>query len=79
MLNCFLFHMRNAAQRWFKFQNAGSSPHSRSVHAMASDGTRILVLGGYSLDARADEMSLIHVLDTSVYFPLVVSSGRLQD
>ena len=34
---------------------------------MASDGTRVFVLGGYSKGARVDEMSLIHVLDTSTY------------
>ena len=43
---------------------------------MASDGTRVFVLGGHSPDARADEISLIHVFDTSMYFPLVILSGR---
>jgi hypothetical protein len=33
---------------------------------MASDGTRVFVLGGYSLDAQA-ELSLIHVFDTSMF------------
>jgi hypothetical protein len=66
MLNRYLVHMRNAAQRWFKFQNMGSSPAGRSYHAMASDGTRVFVLGGYSAGARADEISLIHVFDTSM-------------
>ncbi|KAF8489448.1 hypothetical protein F5888DRAFT_1929890 [Russula emetica] len=50
--------------RWFKFHNVGPSPHGRSSHAMASDGTRVFVLGGYSEGARADEVSLIHVFDT---------------
>ena len=39
---------------------------------MASDGTRVFVLGGYSEGAQADEMSLIHVFDTSMHFPLVI-------
>jgi hypothetical protein len=68
--------MRNAAQRWFKFQNAGPSPHRRMGHTMASDGTRVFVLGGSSAGARVDEMSLIHVFDTSMYFRSVISSGQ---
>ena len=67
-MNRYLVHMRNAAQRWFTFHNEGTSPLRRSAHAMASDGTRIFVLGGYSRDVRADEISLIHVFDTSMYF-----------
>jgi hypothetical protein len=63
--------MRNAANRWFKFHNTGPSPHGRSAHAMASDGTRVFVLGGYSKGARADEISLIHVFDTSMYVHFV--------
>ena len=71
-----LVHMRNAAQRWFQFQNVGPSPHKRSNHTMASDGTRIFVLGGYSKGARADEISLIHVFDTSMYFRSLLLSGQ---
>ena len=41
---------------------------------MASDGTRVFVLGGYSLDAWVDELSFIHVFDTSMYFRSVISS-----
>ena len=41
---------------------------------MASDGTRVFVLGGSSNGARLDEMSLIHVFDTSMFFRSVVSS-----
>ena len=38
---------------------------------MASDGTRVFVLGGeLSPDAQVDESKLIHVLDTSMYFIL---------
>jgi hypothetical protein len=76
MLNRYLVHMRNAAQRWFKFDNVGTSPYRRSYHAMASDGTRVFVLGGYSTDARSDEISLIHVFDTSMHFRSVMSSGQ---
>ena len=48
---------------------------------MASDGTRVFVLGGLlsSADAQADETEHIHVLDTSMYFLLVISFGRPQD
>ncbi|KAN0113980.1 hypothetical protein V8E52_007129 [Russula decolorans] len=52
------------SQRWFKLHNVGPSPHRRSSHAMASDGTRVFVLGGCSKGARADEIFLIHVFDT---------------
>ena len=76
VLNCYLVHIRNAAQRWFKFHNVGPSPHARSIHAMASDGTRVFVLGGYSKGARVDEMSLIHVFDTSMYVCFVNLSGQ---
>ena len=69
-----LFHMRNAAQRWFIFQNVGPSPGGRSCHTMASDGTRIFVLGGISsTDDRADETTLIHIFDTSMYSLSIVS------
>ena len=67
MLNCYLVHTRNAALRWFKFHSVGTSPLRRSAHAMASDGTRVFVLGGYSPNARADKISLVHVFDTSMY------------
>ena len=60
--------MKNSALRWFEFQNVGPSPRGRSSHAMASDGTRVFVLGGYSGGAQADETSLIHVFDTSMCF-----------
>jgi hypothetical protein len=75
MLNRYLVHMRNAAQRWFKIQNVGQSPHRRSHHTMASDGTRVFVLGGYSKGAQSDEISSIHVFDTSMYFRFVISSA----
>jgi hypothetical protein len=76
MLNCYLVHMRNAAQRWFKFHNVGPSPNRRVLHTMASDGTRVFVLGGSSTGARSDEISLIHVFDTSRYSLSVISSGH---
>jgi hypothetical protein len=76
VLNRYIVHMRNAAQRWFKFHNVGESPHRRSYHTIASDGTRIFVLGGYSEGAQSDEVSLIHVFDTSMYFRFVISSGQ---
>jgi hypothetical protein len=66
VLNRYLVHVRIAAQRWSKFHNVGPSPHRRAYHTMASDGTRIFVLGGYSKGARADEISLIHVFDTGM-------------
>ena len=74
-----LVHMRNAAQRWFKIQNVGTSPHKRAYHAMASDGTRIFVLGGYSKSARANEISLIRVFDTSMYFRSLFLSGQFSN
>jgi hypothetical protein len=76
MLNHYLVHMRNAAQRWFKFNNVGPSPHRRTFHAMASDGTHVFVLGGLLERARSDEISRIHVFDTSMYFRFVISSGQ---
>jgi hypothetical protein len=76
MLDRYLVRMRNAAQRWFKFDNVGPSPHSRSAHTMASDGTRVFVLGGYSEGARSDEISLIHVFDTSMCVRFVNLSGQ---
>ena len=56
--------------------NEGSCPLRRTGHAMASDMTRVFVLGGFSPSARSDKISLIHVFGTSIYFPLVISSGR---
>ena len=57
------------AQRWFMLQNIGPSPSRRQNHAMASNGTRVFVLGGesYGIDP-SDERMLVHVLDTSRYF-----------
>ena len=72
MLNRYLVQVRNAALQWFKFHNIGPSPHGRSSHAMASDGTRVFVLGGYSEGAGVDETFLIHVFDTSTHFLLVI-------
>jgi hypothetical protein len=49
---------------------------------MASDGTRVFVLGGISSAiAQGDEnheTALIHVLDTSTYFVFVISFGQPQ-
>ena len=73
MLCRYLVHMRNAAQRWFKFHNVGTSPVGRTAQAMASDGTCIFVLGGDG--AQSDEIFLIHVFDTSMYFRSAISSG----
>jgi hypothetical protein len=43
---------------------------------MASDGSQVFVLGGaLSLDILVDEAKPIHVLDTSMYFPFVISFG----
>jgi len=41
---------------------------------MASDGARVFLLGGWPKGAQADEISLIHVLDTSMYVLFVISS-----
>ena len=68
--------MRNAAQRWFKFHNEGPSPRERSYHTMASNGTRVFVLGGFSEGEQADEISLIHFFDTSMFFCFVNLSGQ---
>src|SRR6267154_4759100 len=76
MLNRYLVHMRNAAQRWLKLHNVGLSPHRRSGHAMASDGTRIFVLGGYLQGTQSNDNSFVHVFDTSMSFRSVVSSGQ---
>ncbi len=43
---------------------------------MASDGTRVFVLGGTFLSGvLMDEAKPIHVLDTSKYFVFVISFG----
>lgn len=61
-----LFTRETPAQRWFMFQNMGPSPTGRSGHAMASNGTRVFVLGGESSAGTAtEEAALIYVLDTS--------------
>jgi hypothetical protein len=41
-------------------------------HAMASDGSRVFVLGGQLSDIT-DETTFIHILDTSTYFLFVIS------
>jgi hypothetical protein len=44
---------------------------------MACDGTRVFVLGGkLSPGVQADETKLIHVLETRMYFPFVISLGQ---
>ncbi len=64
---------KHPAQRWIAFQDTGPGPSARWLHAMASDGTRVFVLGGVlSADAQADETKRIHVLDTSMYFLFVI-------
>jgi len=68
--------MRNAAQRWFRFHNVGPSPRGRLCHAMASDGTRVFVLGGRSKVARTDDLSHIHFFDTSMYAYFIILSGQ---
>ncbi|KAI0267199.1 hypothetical protein BGY98DRAFT_1102241 [Russula aff. rugulosa BPL654] len=59
-----LYALHLSTQRWFKFPNQGTSPCKRAGHTMASDGTRVFVLGGYSSNPRENEVSLIHVFDT---------------
>jgi hypothetical protein len=54
------------------FTTWGQVHISGRVTAMASDGTRVFVLGGNSKGARVDEISLIHVFDTSMYVRLVI-------
>ncbi|GAA5994562.1 uncharacterized protein JCM10292_002138 [Rhodotorula paludigena] len=52
--------------RWFMFQNMGPAPSGRSGHAMATYGSKVIVLGGESYTStRADDPSCIHVLDTT--------------
>jgi hypothetical protein len=44
---------------------------------MASNGARVFVLGEESsAGAQMDETALIHVLDTSMYFPFVTFIGQ---
>ena len=44
---------------------------------MASDGRRVFLLGGeLSPGARVDDAKRVYVLDTSMYFPFVVSFGQ---
>ena len=76
MFNRSLVHMRNPAQRWFNLRNVGQSPHRRAYHTMGSDGTRVFVLGGYSKGAQEDEISHVHVFDTSTYVCFVNLSER---
>jgi hypothetical protein len=41
---------------------------------MASDGTRVFILGGISsLGAQVDEITITHVFDTSTYLLFVIS------
>ncbi|GAA5868773.1 hypothetical protein JCM3774_003887 [Rhodotorula dairenensis] len=52
--------------RWFMFQNMGPAPSGRSGHAMATHGSKVLVLGGESYTSgRTDDPSFVHVLDTT--------------
>ncbi|EAU92720.2 hypothetical protein CC1G_01765 [Coprinopsis cinerea okayama7 len=52
-------------QRWYMFQNMGPSPSGRSGHAMASQGSRVWVLGGESFTPSVNEdPNSFHVLDT---------------
>jgi hypothetical protein len=46
---------------------------------MACDGTRAFLLGGWPKGAQADEISLIHVLDTSMYALLPFDLDSLQN
>ncbi|KAI0276355.1 hypothetical protein BGY98DRAFT_1168580 [Russula aff. rugulosa BPL654] len=59
-----LYALQLSIHRWFKVSNMGTSPCKRRYHTMASDGTRVFVLGGISQDTRTDQLSLIHVFDT---------------
>jgi hypothetical protein len=57
---------------------SGEVPTPRVSHGaalMASDGTRVFVVGGCSKDARVDEI-LVHVFDTSMYVRFVNLSGQ---
>jgi len=69
-------HAQYPAQRWSAFQDIGPSPSVRYRHAMASDGTRVFVLGGgLSPGVPVHEAKPIHVLDTRTYFLFVISFG----
>jgi hypothetical protein len=57
-------------------EKMGPSPSGRLFHTMASDGTRIFVLGGKS--STMDESALIHVFDTSMYFIFVIYLDKVQ-
>ena len=44
---------------------------------MASDGTRVFILGGISsVGAQVGEITLSHVFDTSTYLSSVISDGQ---
>jgi len=67
---CDLTALQLSTQRWFKFQNEGSSPLTRAYPVMVSDGTRVFVLGGSAPGRRSDELSNIYVFDTKdIKFP----------
>ncbi|PCH33914.1 hypothetical protein WOLCODRAFT_22329 [Wolfiporia cocos MD-104 SS10] len=56
-------------QRWYMFQKMGPAPTPRSGHAMASNGSKVFVLGGLGGESLAnttkpEDPTLIHVLDT---------------
>ena len=71
-----LVHIQYSAQRWIKFPDIGPGPCGRFGHAMATDGTRIFLLGGrLSADAKVNESGLVYVLDTSMY-SFVISFGQ---
>lgn len=54
------------------FQNMGPAPSGRSGHAMATAGSRVFVVGGESFTSlKADDPSLIHVLETSTQFSFI--------
>ncbi len=64
------------AQRWTALQGMGPSPSARGHHVMASDGTRVFVLGGtFPADTQAYEEEPVHVLNTSMYLFCVISFG----
>ncbi len=58
-------------RRWYMFQNMGPAPSVRSGHALAAFGRNVMVLGGESnaafQQARPDDPSVIHVLDTGEF------------
>ena len=72
-----LVHIHYPAQQWSTFQDIGPGPGERGAHAMASDGTRVFLLGGnLSPGAQVDKAKPIHVLDTSTYFLFIISFGQ---